>query len=254
MRGWTPRDVLPPVCKQGVGVRVPLAPQVRSEIRTAGTDCTAAKYSSRDHMRCRASARAGLRPRPAAAGDSTQVPRAGRSCGPLSRKNTVLPVPACRPHDQRPASGNCRFIVAPAAPAEGQPRRVTRYFMSTMVCFPVTHHEFMAHISPTRRAGSGVQPVPLGRAYCSCVRGAEQPDAFTAAGSAGGVHGRRRRQRGACLECRSPGNQRLREDGRGPAIPRCAGGRSPFGVGAAARAARALPGGQPVVRSVVTEE
>jgi hypothetical protein len=32
----------------------------------------------------------------------------------------------------------------------------------------------------------------------------------------------------ACLECRSPGDQRLREDGRGPVIPRRAEGRSPL--------------------------
>src|SRR5438132_12150317 len=58
-------------------------------------------------------------------------------------------------HDQRPASGNCRFIVAPAVLAEGQPGRVARYFMSPTVCFPVTHHEVHgAHIADSVRVVS----------------------------------------------------------------------------------------------------
>jgi hypothetical protein len=58
----------------------------------------------------------------------------------------------------------------------------------------------------------------------------------------------------ACLECRSPGISacgKTGEDQPSHVAPRAA---APFWVGAAARAARALPGGQPIVRSVVTEE
>src|SRR5262249_46550716 len=75
----------------GVGGSSPLAPQVRSIIRTVRTDCTAAKYSSRDRMTCRTgvrvgSARSGL-------GHSWRKSQAlNQDVVPLTRKNAVLPV------------------------------------------------------------------------------------------------------------------------------------------------------------------
>ena len=59
-RGWTCCLLF---ASRGSGVRVPLAPLVRDTIRTAGAESTAAKYRNRGRGRCRASVRAGLRPR-----------------------------------------------------------------------------------------------------------------------------------------------------------------------------------------------
>jgi hypothetical protein len=59
-RGWTCCLLF---ASRGSGVRVPLAPLVRGQIRTAGPESTAAKYRNRDRKRWRTHVRVGLRPR-----------------------------------------------------------------------------------------------------------------------------------------------------------------------------------------------
>jgi hypothetical protein len=162
-------DVVPPVCKQGVGGSSP--PSSTGQKRNSnGRDRL---YSSKVQQRgphempriCPSRPSPSLRGR----GHSTQIPRPGRGFRTASRKNAVLPVPVCLSHDQWPAPGNCRFIVAPAVPAEGQLRRVPRYFMSLTVCFSVTHHEVMVHISPILWSGLEASTTSISCRYAPVV-------------------------------------------------------------------------------------
>jgi hypothetical protein len=59
-RGWTCCLLF---ASRGSGVRVPLAPQIRAEIRTARFESTAAKYRNRGRLRCPTRVRAGPCPR-----------------------------------------------------------------------------------------------------------------------------------------------------------------------------------------------
>jgi hypothetical protein len=116
---------------RGPGVRVPLAPQVRSIIRTAGPGSTAAKYRNRGRARCRTCVRAGLRHRgrwPQISGLQVGF-RATEQGERLGRAQRRLP----SAQEQRPESAVSGSALA--AHTEGQPERPPRSFMSPRVGF-----------------------------------------------------------------------------------------------------------------------
>jgi hypothetical protein len=133
LRRWTPVDVLPVVCKQGVRGSSPLSSTGQKRNSNGRSRSTAAKYSNGDRARRRTCVRVGLRP---AGGSGLQrsKSRSGLDSEPLSRKSAFGMTPPRLLGGQRAASRICHLKACSCPPRRGSMNR--KLFPPLTVRFP----------------------------------------------------------------------------------------------------------------------